>query len=359
MTHRGQLILLPQNRIWRTYTGGATLDRIAGKAQPEDTHYAEDWIGSVTRSVIPGREHINEGVSPVVVGGETHDFRALIDSDPEYFLGAAHLAKHGRSPMLLVKFLDSAIRLHFQCHPSREFAQQFLNSPSGKTEAYHILGVRDGITEPYFYMGFQNPPSPAELKHMIETQDVAAMERCFEKIIVQPGDTFLIPGGFPHALGEGVFMIEIQEPTDFAVRYEFDRGGYVLPEAARFMNRGLDFALSLINFNRYPREVIERDYRCRPQARRALSELSWQETLIGPAQTPCFRVCKTQLRDTVTKTEDSFYLGIVTDGACTLDVNGRLHHLKRYDKFFCPAGLGPVLFEPEPHAAILECYPPN
>lgn len=358
MDHRGHLVLLPPNRVWRTYPGGATLDRIAGRTPPADSHYAEDWIGSVTRATIPGREHLVEGVSPVAIGGETRDFRALIDSDPDYFLGAAHVAKHGPSPMLLVKFLDSAVRLHFQCHPSREFAQKFLNSPSGKTEAYHILGVRDGVTEPYFYMGFQNPPTPERLKEMIARQDTAAMEHCFEKIPVRPGDTFLIPGGFPHALGEGVFMIEIQEPTDFAVRYEFDRGGYVLPEAARFMNRGVDFGLSLINFNRYPRETIERDYRCRPHARRALSEKSWQDTLIGPAQTPCFRVGQTHLHDPLTKTESSFFIGIVTAGACTLTVNGRRHRLQRYDKFFCPAGLGPVLFEPEPHAAILECYPP-
>jgi len=358
MTHRGQLILLPPNRVWRTYQGGATLDRIAGKPNPEDSHFPEDWIGSVTRAIVPGREHINEGISQVLVGEETRDLKELIDSDPEYFLGAAHVAKYGVSPKLLVKFLDSAIRLHFQCHPSPEFAQKHLNSPSGKTEAYHILGVREGITNPYIYVGFQHPPTPGQLKRWIETQDVAAMERCFEKIPVKPGDTFLIPGGFPHALGEGVFMIEIQEPSDLVVRYEFERGGYVLPEAARFMNRGVDFALSLIDFTPHPRAEIEQKYRGHPRDRRLLGPNSWQETLIGPEMTPCFRVAKTYLHEAVTKNESSFYIGIITDGACTVDVGGKIHHLKRYDKFLFPAGLGPVLFEPESHAAILECYPP-
>lgn len=358
MTHRGHLILLPQNRVWRTYQGGATLDRIAGKADPQDSHYAEDWIGSVTRAIVPGREHIHEGISPVLVGGETRNLKELIDADPHYFLGAAHVARHGSSPMLLVKFLDSAIRLHFQCHPSREFAQQHLGSPSGKTEAYHILGVRPGVTDPYIYVGFQRPPTREQLKHWIETQDVAALEACFEKIPVQPGDTFLIPGGFPHALGEGVFMIEIQEPSDLVVRYEFERGGYVLPEAARFMNRGLDFALSLIDFTRHPREEIEQRYRGRPTQRRELGAGSWQETLIGPDMTSCFRVARTQLRGAVTRSETTFHIGIVTDGACTVDAGGKIHHLKRYDKFLFPAGLGPVLFEPGPHATILECHPP-
>jgi mannose-6-phosphate isomerase len=357
MVHRNKLVLLPPNRVWRTYPGGATLDRLAGIAAPQDSHLAEDWIGSVTRSTIPGREQFHEGVSSVVVGGKTHDFRELIASDAEYFLGAAHLARHGAAPMLLVKFLDSAIRLHFQCHPSREFAQRFLNSPSGKTEAYHILGVREGVTAPYFYMGFQQPPAPDDLRRWIETQDTAAMERCFEKIPVEVGDTFLIPGGFPHALGEGVFMIEIQEPTDFAVRYEFERAGYVLPEAARFMGRGLDFGLSLINFNRYPRETIERDYRCRPRTARDLGAGSRQDELIGPAQTPCFRVCKTQLAAPAIKQEFSFHIGILTAGACAITVGGETHHLHRYDKFFCPAGLT-LHYAPAPDCAILECLPP-
>jgi mannose-6-phosphate isomerase len=357
MTHRSKLVLLPPNRVWRTYPGGATLDRLAGAATPQDSHMAEDWIGSVTRSRIPGREDLYEGVSQVTVGGETRDFRKLIDSDAGYFLGEAHVARHGAEPMLLVKFLDSAIRLHFQCHPSREFAQKFLNSPSGKTEAYHILGVRDGVTEPYFYMGFQNPPSREELRRWIETQDTVAMERCFEKIPVSVGDTFLIPGGFPHALGGGVFMIEIQEPTDFAVRYEFERGGYVLPEAARFMGRGMDFGLSLINFDRVPRETVERDYRCRPRLLRELGGGSQQDGLIGPAQTPCFRVMKTRLAAPAVKGEESFHIGIVTDGACTISAGGETHMLRRYDKFFCPAGLA-LCYEPAPSCEILECLPP-
>lgn len=357
MQHRGHLVLLPPNRVWRTYPGGATLDRLAGAAAPADSHLAEDWIGSVTRSTIPGREALYEGVSPVVVAGATRDFRELVESDAEYFLGAAHVARHGRSLMLLVKFLDSAIRLHFQCHPSRDFARRVLNSPSGKTEAYHILGVRAGVTAPYFYMGFQRPPDPADLRRWIETQDVAAMERCFDPIRVAPGDTFLIPGGFPHALGEGVFMVEIQEPTDFAVRYEFDRAGYVLPEAARFMGHGVDFGLSMIDFTRYPREAIERDYRCPPRLLRDLGGGSRQDALIGPDRTPCFRVNHTRLAGPVTKQEESFHIGIITAGDCAVTAGGRTHPLRRYDKFFCPAGL-PLHYAPAPACEILECLPP-
>lgn len=61
MTHRGQLVLLPPNRVWRTYPGGRTLDELAGAPAPADTHLAEDWIASTTRAVNPGRDLPAEG----------------------------------------------------------------------------------------------------------------------------------------------------------------------------------------------------------------------------------------------------------------------------------------------------------
>ena len=39
-------------------------------------------------------------------------------------------------------------------------------------------------------------------------------------IEVHKGDTVLIQGGVPHAIGAGCFLAEIQEPTDYTVRTE-------------------------------------------------------------------------------------------------------------------------------------------
>jgi mannose-6-phosphate isomerase len=357
---QNDLVILPPNRVWRTYSGGKTLDALAGQAVPADSHFAEDWIGSVTRAVNPGRADIVEGVSKVRMGSATFDFAELLASDPTFYLGADHVARHGVSPMLLVKFLDSAIRLHFQCHPSNEFARLRLNSPSGKTEAYHILGVREEVSDPFIYVGFQRPPTAAELRAMVVHQDMAALEACFDKIPVTIGDTFIIPGGVPHALGEGVFMIEIQEPTDFAVRFEFERGGFVLPEVARFMGRDVDFGLSVVDRTAYRREDIETSFRCHPKQRQAISASSWRETLIGPAQTPCFRVQQTHVHDACEREDDTFSINIVTAGELEVRSGAQTHHLRTYDKFFCPAGLAPLALNPTSDSAqILECFPPH
>jgi mannose-6-phosphate isomerase len=361
--HRGKLILLPPNRVWRTYPGGKTLDELAHAAAPADSHLAEDWIASTTRAVNRGREEIREGVSQVRVGHDPklHDFAALLASDPEYFLGAVHVKKYGAQPQLLVKFLDSGTRLHFQAHPTREFAQRVLGAPSGKTEAYYVLGTRDVPGEPsgYIYVGFQRPPTPSQLREYIVTQDIAAIEACFDRIAVQPGDTFIIPGGTPHALGAGVFMVEIQEPSDLVIRFEFERAGYVLPEAARFMNRGVDFALTVFNFT--PLTPVEMDtrVRCRPRRIRDLGPDSFQEELVGPAQTDCFRVLRSRVAAPLVKDETTGVIAIVTSGALMAEAGGESHRLDTYEKFFLPAGIGPVKFTPlHGPAELLECFPP-
>ncbi len=356
--HHGKLVLLPPNRVWRTYQGGRGLDASAGAAAPADTHFPEDWVASTTRAINPGRENLREGPASVLVGGVAHDFAALLASDPEYFLGAAHVAKFGAVPALLVKLLDPSIRLHFQAHPTADFARRFLNSSSGKTEAYHILAVRPGVA-PYVCLGFQRPPTRDALRHMIETQDITALEACFDKITVAPGDTWLVPGGVPHALGEGLLLVEIQEPSDLVVRFEFERGGYVLPEPARFMNRGLEFCLDIFDFTPWSRERLASEAACPARRRRALGPDSYQDDLIGPERTSCFRVRCSHLRSPATKSEDSAYIGIVTEGACTVGAGGETHRLGRHDKFFSPAGLGPAVFRPEPSATLLECYPPS
>lgn len=366
MPHRGRLISLPPNRVWRTYPGGRTLDRLAGAAQPADSHLAEDWIASTTRAVNRGREEIAEGVSPVLVGHDPtpRDFVQLLASDPVYFLGAAHAAKFGAQPHLLVKFLDSGTRLHFQVHPTREFAQRVLGAPSGKTEAYHVLAVRDdlpsdGEATGYICVGFQRPPSPAQLREWIVTQNLTAIEACFDRIPVRAGDTFIIPGGTPHALGAGLFLVEIQEPSDLVVRFEFERAGYVLPESARFMNRGVDFALTVFNFAPLTAADLATRVRCQPRRLRELGPGSFQDELIGAGRTDCFRVRKTHLAAPVVKDETTFAIAIVTRGSVTAEVGGEVHRLGTYDKVFLPAGLGPVRFTPAPGGCeILECLPP-
>ncbi|MCP4428934.1 MAG: mannose-6-phosphate isomerase, partial [Chloroflexi bacterium] len=215
------IISLPANRVWRTYPGGKILDRIEGKAEPQDTHFPEDWIGSVTPANNIGREdNTEEGLSAVEINGTQRLLKDVLAEHDEFMLGKTHSEKYGAIPFFLLKFLDSQIRLHVQAHPTIPFAQKHLNSNSGKTEGYYILETRSEVEEPCIFMGFKTEPKRDDMKRWVETQNIDAMLATMHRITVTPGDSFIVPGGFPHAIGDGVLMVEIMEPTDFAVRLE-------------------------------------------------------------------------------------------------------------------------------------------
>lgn len=359
MNYRKKLVRFTSNRVWRTYTGGKILDQLENKNTPEDTHFPEDWIGSTTQAVNPDRENIVEGISHATIGNDTIRFDELIALDPDYFLGKQHIKAFDVNPMLLVKFLDSSIRLHFQAHPTAEFAREHLNSNHGKAEGYYILDVREDITEPYVYVGFQHPPSRSAFKEMIETQNINAMEACFDKVPVKSGDCLYIPGGSPHAIGEGILMVEIMEPSDLAVRFEFTKAGYTMPEEARFMKRDLDFCMDVFDFSPLSvPEAIKKFYQ-QPKLERHYSEHSFQETLIDEKVTDKFRVKKSTISETIDKSEKDFYIGIIVAGECSIRIGNETTKLKKLDRFFCPAGIDVATISTELGVEILECYPPK
>lgn len=353
------ILFLEPNRVWRTYPGGRKLDLMEEKENPQDTHFPEDWIGSTTRAVNKGREHLTEeGLSKVKVDDVTFTLKEFCEKEPDALLGPQHVEKYGPNTQFLLKFLDSAIRLHIQCHPTIPFAQKYLNSNSGKTEAYVILSIRDDVKEPYIYMGFQHPPAIGAFKRMIEEQDSDSILSCFEKIPIKAGDVFFVPGGMPHAIGEGVFMIEIMEPTDFAVRIEFERGGYLLPEESRFMNRGIDFALSMFNYEPTPIESIKKNFFSEPR-QLEMQNQSIEYVLIDEQKTPCFSVNRFDIKDRYVKESEMFYVGIVSKGAGRIITDDQTFSVNEGMKFFIPYKTGSVTFESENCMEIIATFPPK
>lgn len=326
---------LAPNRVWRTYLGGKTLDEISAFPTPADSHFPEDWLLSTTRASNVGRDAFpDEGISQLRVGNETLSLIEIAERFPQELFGSKHLERFGKSAGFLLKFLDSSIRLHMQCHPSIPFARKYLNFNAGKTEGYYILGVRPGC-EGYIYLGFQRPVEQQKFKEAILQQNIPEILASFEKIPVKPGDCFLVPGGIPHAIGEGVFMVEMMEPTDFAVRIEFERGGYVLPESARFMNRGIDFALSMFDFTARSVEETRRTFFIKPRPL-PLAGDGKHESLFEPRITECFRAEQIAVTGKAEVEHDSFRVLIVTEGEGRLHAGAMELPLKQYDRILIP-----------------------
>lgn len=353
-----KIIKFTANRVWRTYQGGKLLDTLEGKENPQDSSFPEDWIGSTVQARNIGREHVSEGLAMVTDDeGQSVPFRDLLQKNQEYFLGKNGDTMRSMDDIPLVKYLDSSTRLHFQAHPTREFAQERLGLPRGKTEAYVILETREEISDPYIYAGFQRSPNREQLKTWIETQDIASIENCFDRIPVKPGDVFLLPGGRPHALGEGILMLEIMEPSDLAVRFEFERCGYEIPEQARFMGRDIETALDVFNFDPVPPEKVDAEFRCEPKVIFTDDNGNCLEELIGANDTSCFIVKRASVNGRFKRKVDAFYYGIVTDGSGTFRIGDEVTQLNRWDRFFCPAGVSEFEYQTDSGMSILECYP--
>jgi mannose-6-phosphate isomerase len=355
--HRGKILRLPSNRIWRTYPGGLMLDMMEGNPSPADGSFPEDWISSMVKAINPLSQKENEGLARVVFPGGEAVLAELVTADPEYFLGAAHLKRFGTNPMVLVKYLDAAVRLPFQVHPTVNFSRAHLNANSGKTEAYYILSTRPEVAEPYIYLGFQRPPSRAELRRMILEQDMVALERCFDKIPVKPGDVFIVPGGLPHAIGGGVLMVEVMEPTDFVARVEFNVAGRIIPESTRFMGRDLDFALDMFSFEPMPVATVQSRWRCTPGMIEETNGLR-RETLVDKRVTDRFNVWRTTVDGRARWRANGFTILLLIEGNCSIANKHDETHLTRFDRILLPHDLGDLEMTAGEQAVFLECQPP-
>ena len=232
-------ISVEPERVWRLYRGGSMIDALHGRPGQEDSHFPEEWILSIVEARNAGREEEHEGLNRLTEGGMT--LKSLIDSHPEEILGREHAARWGATTSVLLKVIDAAERLSVQVHPDKATALRLFQSPFGKTECWHILGGRDmGGETAHIYAGFQPGVTRELWKDIFDRQDIPAMLACLHKLTVKPGDTILIRGGLPHAIGAGCLLMEIQEPTDYTIRTERTNvQGELLPDA--MCHQGIGF----------------------------------------------------------------------------------------------------------------------
>jgi mannose-6-phosphate isomerase len=204
-------IELTANEPRQFYRGGGALSAFRG-TPAVDEYRPEDWVASTT-----ARHGAldDAGLTTLADGGLLRD---AILIDPEAWLGAEHAEAFGSDPALLVKLLDAGERLPVHVHPSREFSRRHLDCPYGKTEAWVILAA-DGA-EARVHLGFARDVEPAELDGWIAARDESTILSSLNAFEVEAGDAVLVPAGTPHAIGAGVFCLELQEPTDFSVMLE-------------------------------------------------------------------------------------------------------------------------------------------
>jgi mannose-6-phosphate isomerase len=199
-----------------------------------DASRSEDWIASTTT---------RSGAAPlgltILPDGSLLADRVV--ANPEPWFGPQYTARYGARGALLVKLLDAGGRLPLHIHPDRAFARQHLGSDFGKTEAWLVLHANPGASA---HLGFSRDISPQELKGWVTSQDTGALLGSCNQVPVQSGAVFFCPGGVPHAIGHGIFILEIQEMTDFSIMLEW--AGFPLDPAASFLGLEPDVALEAV-----------------------------------------------------------------------------------------------------------------
>jgi mannose-6-phosphate isomerase len=206
-------VLLPTNQFPHFYRGGDRIGALRGG--PGGPMRPEEWIGStVTR--------FGEELSGLTGLSELPDGRLLRDAiaaDPESWLGPDHLTAFGQSGEVLVKLLDPDQRLPVHFHPNKAFAKRHLALDHGKTEAWIVLDAPLGAG---VGLGFVDAMTKSQVLDMVERRDSAGLLAALRRHEVAAGDSILVPAGLPHAIDAGVFVLELQEPTDLSALLEWE-----------------------------------------------------------------------------------------------------------------------------------------
>lgn len=200
-------IPLPPNQPpERFYLGGERIARFRGLTSSRP-RTPEDWLGSTT--TLFGEPSL--GLTTIT----GHPLRDLIEQDPQHWLGPEHVAAFGTDTQLLVKLLEAGQRLPVHVHPDDAFSAEHLGRPHGKAEAWYIV---DGGE---VFLGFTRDVPRAELEELVAQQRTEELLALCHRRTVAPGDTVFVPAGLPHAIGAGVFLVEVQQPEDLSILLEW------------------------------------------------------------------------------------------------------------------------------------------
>jgi len=327
-------LVLPPNQFHRFYAGGARIDALRGAPAGEDSR-PEDWIGSTTTAF--GEE--SEGLGRVADGRLVRD---LVREDPEALLGPAHVSRFGADPGLLVKLLDAGERLPVHLHPGRDFARARLGSRWGKTEAWLILQAEPGAT---VHVGLREPLDSATLRRWVDDQDAGEMLAALHELPVKAGSALLVTAGTLHAIGAGILLLELQEPTDLSVLVEWRRFG--VDSGVEHLGLGWDAALAAVDRRAADPAALASEPSGVPGA-----------GLLPPAADPYFRAERVRPGGGERESEPSFAVLVVLDG------DGRLR-TERGDELALRAGTTALI----PFAAgstvlageleAIRCLPPD
>ena len=188
-----------KEKIW----GGAKIKNILHRPVANMTHCGESWEISA----------IEDNVSVVDNGflADENDLNELIEVYMGELLGDKVYDQYGLGFPLLIKYIDATDDLSVQVHPDDKLAQERYGM-NGKTEIWYVIQADEGAG---LYVGFKEGVTRVQY---CDAVDAGTVDQLLNFYPVKPGDLFFIPAGTVHAIGKGVLLAEIQQPSDVTYR---------------------------------------------------------------------------------------------------------------------------------------------
>ncbi len=333
-------LFFERNRVGRVYTGGKLFSGLFGD-KAEDGYQPEEWIASAVKALNKDSVSEKEGVSKI----KDCDlyFDELLEKYPDELLGK------GKKLRILVKALDSAIRLPAQVHPDKSFSRKHFDSDYGKTECWTILDTREDAK---IFFGFKDGVTKEDFEKVIDLSetDLDAMERLMESITPKKDEVYFVPARTVHAIGKGCLILEVQEPTDFTIQPEHFCGEYKLNDKEMYLGLERSVAVSCFDFGKAPDSKIE------PVLIKEDNGVK-KYSVVSEKHTDCFIINRLILEggEDILNVNNSYAIYIVTEGEGKLSGENYEKPVKKGDYFFMPAE-ATGKYKISGNLTVTECY---
>lgn len=193
-----------KEKIW----GGKRIETALGHHLGTMDHCGESWEIS---GIVDDESIIENGFLA------ENNLNELLEIYLTELVGEANYEKYGLGFPLLIKFIDAQDDLSVQVHPDDDYAKKKFGQ-NGKTEMWHVIAAEP---DSGLYVGFKKAITQEEYKHAVSAGTLPELLQFYP---VKAGDTFMIPAGVVHAIGKGVLLAEIQQPSDITFRiYDWGR----------------------------------------------------------------------------------------------------------------------------------------
>ncbi len=312
-----------KDKIW----GGSRLRTLLNKDISEANRCGESW--EVSGLV---------GDESVVANGflAENNLNELIEIYMTELVGEKIYEQYGLGFPLLIKFIDANDNLSVQVHPDDGLARRKYGQ-NGKTEMWHVIAADPGGG---LYVGFNRTVSKAQFEKAIADGTVEETLRYYP---VQPGDTFMIPAGTVHAIGKGVLLAEIQQPSDITFRvFDWNR----VDDGGNPRELHVEEALEAIHFDEQPRDF-------------KIHYPSQLNKTVKLVRSEYFNTNALAFDRPIGKSFaeiDSFVLYICLDGQILLAFGDRRERLETGEVVLIPADIEEVQLLPARPSKVLEVY---